>query len=274
MTTPARELQEATRVLRDLRRAVDEARGIGTTAAVRGNMRIAGNRIIQLRKPNHNDDALPKRFASDSFAPRTGSYVVLSSESELSDERVLVAGDNVTVVDGGANGNVVINAAAGISAEAVQGEIPSGTKNGSNKTFTLAFTPTTPDEVGLYLTGQRLERVASSPNNSQFTLSTKTITLGLAPASADSLFADYLKAVSATKVIGEIPSGTKNGVNKSFTLANAPLSDAELGLYFAGTRLEKVAATPNAMQFTISGAALTLGLAPNSGDSLFADYLK
>ena len=235
---------------------------------------FGGRKQRHISSPNSDRDGVPLDYLVDNQAPSNASYVVIGAHTNLSQERVLTAGSNITLNDTGANGSIEIVASGGTSATLVVGEVPTGTKNGSNVTFTLAYTPTTADEVGLYLMGVRLERVASSPTNFQFTLSGATITMALAPGSGDAFFADYLRAVSATTVIGEVPSGTKDGANTTFTLAATPLSADEVGLYWTGTRLAKVAATPTAVEFTISGTTITMGLAPASGDSLFADYLK
>lgn len=162
------------------------------------------------------------------------------------------------------------------SGDVIIGEVPSGIKNDSNKVFTVAgvVLVAVPVPVGFYFNGTRLTNVPSNPNSTQYTLSGATFTLGLAPSPLDSLLVDYLQAASATTVIGAIPTGTKNGVNKNFTLPDTPSSVDSVGLYFNGPRLARVASGPNAMQYTLSGANIVLGLAPESTDSLLADYLK
>ncbi len=68
----------------------------------------------------------------------------------------------------------------------VIGETPSGLINGANTTYTLANTPTT-GTVALYLNGLR-QRLTTD-----FTVATNTITMTTAPATGDSLVADYQK---------------------------------------------------------------------------------
>lgn len=46
-------------------------------------------------------------------APTTATYVVMGVDAALSNERVLTAGSNITITDGGANGPVTIAAATG-----------------------------------------------------------------------------------------------------------------------------------------------------------------
>jgi hypothetical protein len=75
----------------------------------------------------------------------------------------------------------------------VVGETPTGTKDGANKTFTIAFTPPDPDRLDVTFSGFRLEKVGSGPDVTQFSLAGDTLSLGLAPASNDVLAVTYTK---------------------------------------------------------------------------------
>jgi hypothetical protein len=69
----------------------------------------------------------------------------------------------------------------------------------------------------------------------------------------------------------ETPSGSINGSNTSFTLANAPAnSGAALELILNGQTLEPGSGN----DFTISGSTITMLFAPATGDKLRAYYLK
>ena len=69
-------------------------------------------------------------------------------------------------------------------------------------------------------------------------------------------------------VFNEVPSGTINGTNVTFTLAHTP--QAGTALHLNGLRQ-----TPGATNdFTISGATITFNAAPIVGDEILADYLK
>lgn len=68
-----------------------------------------------------------------------------------------------------------------------------------------------------------------------------------------------------TAVFGEIPSGTINGANVTFTLANTPVAGT-VAVYLNGAR-QKVTD-----DYTISGATITFVSAPLSGSNLLADY--
>lgn len=64
----------------------------------------------------------------------------------------------------------------------------------------------------------------------------------------------------------ETPSGTINGSNVNFTLANPPNPPACLELYANG--IEQI----QNMDYTLSGAAITYITAPATGDILRAFY--
>lgn len=66
----------------------------------------------------------------------------------------------------------------------VDSEVPAGTINGSNVSFTLANTPTT-GSLHLYLNGVRQAPTAD------YSIATATITMVVAPATNDTLLADY-----------------------------------------------------------------------------------
>lgn len=68
----------------------------------------------------------------------------------------------------------------------ITGEVPTGAIDGSNKTFTLANTPTS-GSVKLFHNGLRLRSGAGN----DYTVSTATITMSYAPETSDSLEADY-----------------------------------------------------------------------------------
>jgi len=65
-----------------------------------------------------------------------------------------------------------------------------GTKNGSNTVFTIPDTPDLSTLLVVFNTSS-LYRVASAPTIMQYMISGSTITLGLAPAAVDKLWANY-----------------------------------------------------------------------------------
>jgi hypothetical protein len=67
----------------------------------------------------------------------------------------------------------------------------------------------------------------------------------------------------------ETPSGTINGSNDAFSLANSPVSGSVM-LFLNGVLLE--AGSGN--DYTISGTSITMATAPSSGDKLRATYFR
>ena len=66
-------------------------------------------------------------------------------------------------------------------------ETPTGTIDGSNKTFTLAHTPNPSNYVDLFLNGQKL-----APGGTDYTISGATLTLVTAPPAGSVILADYI----------------------------------------------------------------------------------
>jgi hypothetical protein len=78
---------------------------------------------------------------------------------------------------------------------------------------------------------------------------------------------DYLAPSSV--VTRETPSGSVNGSNTAFTLANTPISGTEM-VFWNGLLMEPGAGN----DYTISGATITALSAPVSGDKLRVTYQK
>lgn len=65
--------------------------------------------------------------------------------------------------------------------------------------------------------------------------------------------------------------GTKNGSNTVFTIPDTP--DLQTLLVVLNTsNLHRAVSAPNVNEYTISGTTITLGLAPNASDRLWANY--
>ncbi len=185
---------------------------------------------------------------------------------------------------------------AGAPAHDVTGETPAGAVNGSNVTFMLAH-PQNPGTLQLYrngvrqqagsdytlngatitfssapLSGDDLQADYSYSSGADYTLSSSTIRFTVAPLSGDILLADYSYlpvslADADLYITNETPTGTVNGSNVTFTLANAPAAGT-LQLYRNGVRQQAGAGA----DYTLSGSTITFAVSPLSGDILLADY--
>ncbi len=158
--------------------------------------------------------------------------------------------------------------ASGSNAVFVDAAIPAGTMNGVNTAFTLASAPAPTTSLTLFRNGV-LQRVGID-----FMLSGSAITFA---AGSIPLSSDYVRAYYRTPGTGtatnfndaELPSGTINGTNLTFTLAAAPSPAASLTLYKNGVLLTQGA------DYALSGATVTFAnttVAPQAGDSVTASY--
>lgn len=68
-------------------------------------------------------------------------------------------------------------------------------------------------------------------------------------------------------------TGTKNGVNVDFTIANAPIPESMMVVY-QGIRQMRVATNPTAGEaaYGVSGTAVKMGIAPAAGYDLWCRY--
>jgi hypothetical protein len=147
----------------------------------------------------------------------------------------------------------------------VDGEVPSGAINGSNVQFTLANTPVASSSVSAWRNGLFLHFGVD------FSVSGNTITfLGTAPQTGDVVLASYRTGTlsGVTFVDAETPSGTANGSNATFTLANTPNPAGSVAVYRNGLRVALN------IDYTLAGSTITfLPVAlPQSGDTLVASY--
>jgi hypothetical protein len=149
----------------------------------------------------------------------------------------------------------------------IDGETPSGVTNGSNAIFALSQSPTPAGSLELYRNGL----VQTTGVDYIISGSTVTFLSGNIPASGDVIQAYYRTTGSTTLptfVDDEVPGGSINGSNLTFTLAAAPNPVVSLRLYKNGMLLQQHG------DYTISGSSLTFvsASAPQTGDAVVAYY--
>lgn len=150
----------------------------------------------------------------------------------------------------------------------VDGETPTGPINSSNTTYTLAQTPNPSSSLVLMLNGMILTPSVD------FTLAGQTVSLALRgpPQTGDVLLASYRTFTASgtvTFVDFETPSGTINGINLVFGVANAPNPSGSLLLIRNG-----FPQIGGGVDYTLSGSTITFtsGAQPQTGDILRANY--
>ena len=146
---------------------------------------------------------------------------------------------------------------------AAVGEVPSGSVNGTNRSFVLSATPAA-NTLLIQLNGQVLT------NGIGYIQSGTVVTFTSAPQVGDNVFANYFTNTTTSLYSlakGEIPSGAVNGVNTAYTLTATPVSGTLL-VQLNGQVLEP------GVGYTASGSAITITRgAPQAGDAVYANYL-
>jgi hypothetical protein len=151
-------------------------------------------------------------------------------------------------------------------------EVPTGTKNGVNTTFTLAYEPTAAADVAVYVGGALFQRVDASPAPDEYTLVGQTLEMGAAPLASDPFYIDYPVAVPGDVRWNDQLEGAKNGSNTVFDLDEEP-SNNEIGIYMSHIRLKEVANPTLPTEYKRTKTTVTVGLAPAATEPLFAHYV-
>lgn len=167
--------------------------------------------------------------------------------------------DNVTIMIIGDELVAVGGTIAGTDTLPLWNEVPAGMVNGSTTAFTLAHTPSA---LALYADGRLMK-----PSGNDYALAGATVTFVSAPPSSTVLLADYqYVGISGEAIVyDEVPGGTVNGLNSTFTLAHLPITGSQ-EIYQNGLRL-----TPTG-DYTISGSTITMIVPPPVQTVLLANY--
>ncbi len=80
-------------------------------------------------------------------------------------------------------------------------------------------------------------------------------------------------ALAANLVIGEIPSGNTDGSNVTFTLANSVYNNTSIDLYLGSTGGFALMQNGVGKDYTVSGATITMAVAPPAGSVILVDYI-
>lgn len=150
-----------------------------------------------------------------------------------------------------------------LKAMLVQGNNVTLTKNDTNKTCTVTFTPVYPTisngnaESGKYVSGMSIN-------------SSGQISVTKANLPAQGVLAESM-------VFGEVPSGTTDGRNRKFILANKAI-DRTIRVYVNGVRqkldLDYTIVVPDGSTPTTSILFADGAYIPDEADTLLVDYLK
>lgn len=231
----------------------------GITRPVEGQTQLGGKGPLELFGSRINAHG-PLGLATTTTAARPSAAEV-GAGTVLYDLDVdaIISSDGTSWSEAGAGGG---GGVVGLAGHSVFAEALVGTKNGVNLAFTTTQTFVA-TSVALFRNGMR-ERLGVS-----YTETTpNTITFTTAPLSGDDLIVDYLGPTdpTGTAIFGEVPSGTRNGVNVTFATAHP---------YLAGTlAVYRNALRESPANYTESGpTGLVFATAPLSSDDVTVDYL-
>jgi phage-related tail fiber protein len=231
----------------------------GGSVPFTGDQSMGNNKLTNVATPASGTDAANKSYVDTQISNITGLFTakgtvraattanITLSGAQTIDSVSVIAGDRVLVKNQSTPAqNGIYVAAAGSWAR-------------SEDMNTWAEVP------GAWVTVQEGATNADtawlSTANQGGTLDTTAITW-INPVTSGSL-------TTSNFVFDETPSGSVNGSNTTFTVANTPVSGT-LQLYIEGWKL--VPGSGN--DFTVSGATITLATAPLTGERLYANYIK
>ena len=158
----------------------------------------------------------------------------------------LTAGSNVTIAS---DGTISSSNASSVT-------VNTYTANGSTSAFTLSTTPSSEDNLIVFVEG-----VYMNPND--FTLNGTTLTLDAAPPSGRKIV--VYQITSAIEVVSgnalNHDQFSCNGSTTAFTLSVDPLSENNTQIFLDGVYQQKT-------DYSVSGTTLTMDTAPASGATL------
>jgi hypothetical protein len=234
------------------------------SVAMTGSLNMGSQAITNVATPSSGTDAANRNYVDTAISTVTGLFTskgtvrvatttagTLASSfanGQVIDGVTLVTGDRILIKNQGSpqeNGIYVVNA-SGAPTRATDMDVWS-------------------EVPGAWVTVQEGTTLADttwlSTANQGGTLNTTAITWSN-PITSGGL-------TSANFVDKEIPSGTINGSNTAFTLANTPVAGSE-HVFLNGILQESGAGN----DYTISGANITMLTAPLSGEKLRVSYRK
>lgn len=169
--------------------------------------------------------------------------------------RKILAGSNITIQQN-VWGEVEISSTGGAWSSTIARGVPTGVIDGVNAVFTLPSVPVA-NGLNLYLNG-----IYQSPTT-DYTLIGSTITFGIAPSLSD--IVTYEMTTATPYTISTSYTGVVNSVNKTYTLANTPTTNA-LNIWLNWVYQSY------GIDYTLVGLTVTFVAAPDTGDILAMKY--
>lgn len=232
------------------------------TVAFTGSQSMGGNPITNLATPSGNNDAANKSYVDTAVANLNSVFDTKPSARAATTGNITISNPGTASFDGVtlSNGDILF-----VRAQSAPAENGLYTFNGSGS----ALTRISQMDAWTEIPGAFFAVEEGSTYNDTLWICTANQggTLGTTAVTFQQVNAAGLTA--SNFVDKEIPSGSINGSNTSFSMANTPVSGSE-HLYLNGILQESGAGN----DYTISGATITMLTAPLSGEKLRVSYRK
>lgn len=231
------------------------------SVAMTGNLDTGNQRIINLQTPSGNNDAANKSYVDTAIANLNSIFSSKQAVRVASTGNTTLTAPGVTI-DGVtmANGERVL-----LKNQSSQVENGIYIFNGAGSTMTRA----TDFDAWTEIPGALVTVAEGSTNQDTIWLCTSNQGGTLAATAITWQQVNSSGLTSSNFVTREVPSGTINGSNTAFTLANTPVAGSEE--VFLNGMIQNVGAGND---YTISGATITMLTAPISGDVILVNYRK
>lgn len=231
----------------------------GGSVAFTGDQSMGNNKLTNLGTPSNGGDAVNKTYVDNQISAVTGLFTNKGTVRVATTANITLSG--AQTIDG-----VSVIAADRVLVKNQSAPAENGLYLCASGSWTRTTDMDTWEEVpGAWVVVQEGTANADtawlSSANQGGTLGTTAITWVNPIASAGLSISNF--------VFNETPSGTVNGSNTAFTLANTPTAGT-VRLYIEGWRLYPGAGN----DYTISGSTITMAVAPLTGERLTADYMK
>lgn len=233
------------------------------SVAFTGNQSLGGNLITNLATPSASTDGATKGYVDTQISNLNSIFDSKGSVRVASTANVTVSNPGTSTFDGVAlsSGEKIL-----LKNQTAGAENGIYVFNGSGSALTRDTQMDAWAEVpGAFVAVEEgtanADTIWLCTSNAGGTLGTTAITWLQIPTSAGLLNANFVDK--------EIPSGSINGSNVTFTLANTPTAGSE-HLYLNGVLQE----SGSGNDYTISSATITMTTAPASGEKLRATYRK
>lgn len=239
------------------------------SAALPSNASFGGCAYVTINR-NTNGSVLAVSVTTNDQLPLGENIIVFARRLPSStDVYVGTDGQTLLISDGTSNTTGLSPASAastglGSVHKWVQ-EIPGGTINSVNATFTLAFTPYSPTSVMIFRDGLLQVQAGASP---EYSISGNIVTFTTPPLTGNELVAIYppTQKTIVYSYAQEIPIGTVNGSNTSFTISQAIGNARGVAVYLNGLQRRYT------NDFTISGTNIVFTFAPATGSLVYVYY--